>query len=112
MPFWWVGALGRGYNMTNSERLNRVFYVVSVPDDVVLGRPLWNTSAAFNVADVAGMMLDGGLPDGTRLRYADGTHWLVQMQELRQIDGPRRMRPRETSKTERMAWMEEVRKCQ
>jgi hypothetical protein len=48
------------------------------------------------------------VPAGTRLRYADGTHWLVRERELHQIDGSRRLCPRETSKTEHIARMEEV----
>ena len=102
-------APGAYFGPTNSGRLDVVFRVLRVPDDAVVGLPLFNVGAEFSVVDVAGMVLDGGLSDGTRLRYADGTHWLVQARELRQIDGGRRMRPRETSKTEHIARLEEVR---
>lgn len=91
-----------------SGRLDVVFRVLSVPDDAVVGLPLWNVGSAFDVCAIAGMVLDGGLADGTRLRYADGTHWLVRSRELHQIDGSRRMRPRETSKTEHIARMVEL----
>jgi hypothetical protein len=91
-----------------SGRLDVVFRVLGIPDDAVVGLPLFNVGAEFNVVDVAGMVLDGALTDGTRLRYADGTHWLVRSRELHQIDGSRRMRPRETSKTEHIARLVEV----
>ena len=104
-----VGNLpGAYFGPTNSGRLDVVFRVLRVPDDAVVGLPLFNVGAEFSVVEVAGMVLDGGLTDGTRLRYADGTHWLVQARELHQVNGSRRLRPRETSKTEHIARMEEV----
>ena len=99
---------GTYFGPTNSGRLDVVFRVLSAPNDADLLRPLWNPRAEFNMIDVAGMVLDGGLSDGTRLRYADGTEWLVQARELRQTNGTRRLRPVETSKTEHIARMREV----
>ena len=99
---------GAYFGPTNSGRLDVVFRVLRVPDDAVVGLPLFNVGAEFDLCSVAGMVLDGALSDGTRLQYADGTHWLVQARELRQIDGGRRMRPLESDKEKHLARMEEV----
>ena len=102
-------APGTYFGPYNSGRRDVVFRVLYAPNDGELQFPLWNPRAEFNEVDVAGMVLDGGLSDGTRLRYADGTEWLVQARELHQTNGTRRMRPVEASKEKHIATMEEVR---
>jgi len=96
-------APGAHLGPTNSGRLDVVFRVLWAPDDDALALPLWNAGSAFNLSDIAGMLIDGGLADGTRLQDADGTHWLVRECALHQVNGSRRLVPRETNKTDRIA---------
>lgn len=91
-----------------TRRRDVLFRVLYAPDDGELLRPLWNVGAEFTTWDVAGMVMDGGLSEGTRLRDADGTEWLVRDCALQEADGPRRLAPVETNKTYRIATLREV----
>ena len=101
----WMLNRPRGTSRARGDMLYRVLYA---PDDGELLRPLWNVGATFTTWDVAGMLMDGGLSEGTRLRYADGSEWLVQGCALQQVDGPRRLAPVETNKTDKIATLREV----
>jgi len=90
-------------------RVDVLFRVLYAPDDDELQRPLWNPGAEFTTRDVAGMLLDGSLSEGTRLRrYVDRTEWTVRDHTLEQIDGSRRLAPVETNRTDRVATLREV----
>jgi hypothetical protein len=104
-------VLGQYYGPKHSGRSDVLFRVLYAPDDCELLRPLWNVGAEFTTWDVAGMVMDGGLPEGTRLRDADGTEWTVRDCALREADGPRLLAPVETNKTDRIATLREVTGC-
>ncbi len=90
-------------------RVDVLFRVLYAPDDDELQRPLWNPGAEFTTRDVAGMLLDGGLSEGSRLRrYVDRTEWTVRDHALEQINGSRRLVPVETNQTDRVATLREV----
>ena len=66
------------------------FVVYACPDDKVLGKPLWNAGARFSKIDVAGMLLDGGLPAGMVLVQC-GRKWTVRGKALVRSDTGERM---------------------
>jgi len=101
----WMLNQPRGTSQARGDVLYRVLYA---PDDGELLRPLWNVGATFTTCDVAGMVMDGGLPEGTRLRDADGTEWLVRDCALQEAHGARRLAPVETNKTDKIATLREV----
>lgn len=102
----WMLVKARRHSQTRMDVLFRVLYA---PDDDELQRPLWNPGAEFTMRDVAGMLLDDGLSDGTRLcRYVDRTEWLVRDHALEQIGGSRRLIPIETNQTDEIATLREV----
>ena len=101
----WMLNQPRGTSQARGDVLYRVLYA---PDDGELLRPLWNVGATFTTWDVAGMLMDGGLSEGTRLRDADGTEWLVRDCALQEAHGARRLAPVETNKTDRIATLREV----
>ena len=102
----WMLNGPRGTSRARGDMLYRVLYA---PDDGELLRPLWNVGATFTTWDVAGMLLDGGLSEGSRLRrYVDRTEWTVRDHALEQINGSRRLVPVETNQTDRVATLREV----
>lgn len=103
---------GKTHGDTHATRQRTTDFIVWLcPNDRVMLRPLFNVGARFDVVDVAGMMLDDTLPDGTLLRRVGGDEWLVYRGALHEMRGGeptgRQMTPRGDSR-DKWRMIEEV----
>ena len=85
-----MGIRGKTIGNTRATQQRRTDFVVwTCPADAELAVPLYNPGARFNQLDIAGMLYDGGVPDGTTFRREVGDEWLAYQQQLHELDDGR-----------------------